>query len=492
MPRTCFAIMPFSATSSCTEDEWTLIFDAVIKPAIEGSGFEYECHRSIATRGNIVALILQELKESYVVIADLTDQNANVFYELGVRHSLKDRTILIAQKEEDIPFDLRAYAYHIYDWQTDEGKQAFALRISELISEIHNNPDRPDNPVSDFLGRTADPITVQTNTTITPREAAYAQPLTGLLAEGLNAVDFAQSLARDGVPQAANVVLRLTRAELRPLLSDNVNTLNQRPAPDRIQDNQILELAREFISTFEPLVQKVEDFILTSVEEQWQPGVRLGLRLVGDMISISERLHPGRSIKLAQGAPALLAWRLLLLSGAKALSEDNFNILGIILRESIEVEDSNGRFSNLPLIKRRDLFWPEALLGNSNIGVQYIVELWGNAPHLHRFFVSEEDYHFSVAKFYMVAALATPPDDNNRPLYPGYRFFPQARRAMSSLRSSLVDSEPYLEGLAEAFGESAADFRAKWSERVTLLNNVGLEMRHPGMDRLHFPDPMDA
>lgn len=492
MPRTCFAIMPFSATTSCTEEEWTLIFDAIIKPAIEGSGLEYECRRSVATRGNIVASILQELKETYVVLADLTDQNANVFYELGVRHALKDRTILIAQKEEDIPFDLRAYAYHIYDWQTDEGKHAFAIKITELLSEIDNNPNRPDNPVSDFLGRTVEPITLQTNTTVIPQEATYAQSLTGILAEGLDAVDFAQRLARGGVPQAANIVLRLTRAELLPLLNETVNTLNQRDVPERIQEDQILETVREFITTFEPLTQKVEEFVLTSVEEQWEPGLRLGLRLAGDMISLSERPHPGRSIKPAQGAPALLAWRLLLFSGAKALSEEYFNILGIILKESIEVEENNGRFSNLPLIKRRDLFWPEALLGNSYHGAKYIVELWNNTPHLHRIFVSEEEYHFEVAKFYMVAALATPPDDFGHPLYPGYRLFPQVRRAMSSLCSRLANSESYLEGIANAFGESAADFRAKWSERVSLLNNVALGVRHFGINNIQFPDPMDT
>ena len=81
--------MPFSTTESCSEDEWTLLFEALFKPAIEGANLDYECRRSVATRGNIVASILQELKESYVVLADLTDHNANVFYELGVRHSQK-------------------------------------------------------------------------------------------------------------------------------------------------------------------------------------------------------------------------------------------------------------------------------------------------------------------------------------------------------------------------------------------------------------------
>lgn len=488
MPRTCFVIMPFSTTESCSEDDWTLLFEALFKPTIEGADLDFECRRSVATRGNIVASILQELKESYVVLADLTDHNANVFYELGVRHSLKDRTILIAQKEEDIPFDLRAYAYHIYNWRTEDGKEAFTTRITELLSEIDSNPDRPDNPVSDFLGRATEQNPVQTPVIVEPEEISYAQSLAGPSAEGLNAIDFARKLARSGISQAANTILRLTRAELLPAISQRVSELNQREVPGQIPENQTLELARGFINDVEPIVQKTEEFVLASVEEQWVPGLRLGLKLAGDLISISERPHSGRSIKFAQGTPALLAWRLLLCSGAKALSEESFIILGMVLKESIEVEDNIGRFSNQPLIKRRDLFWPEALLGNAYYGAKYLIELWDYAPHLHEFFSSKEQYHFELAKFYMVVALATPPDDFGHPLYPGYRLFPEARRTMSSLCSRLAHSATYLEEIAQAMGESADHFRESWPERVKLANSVELGMHHPLIGRLRFPE----
>lgn len=58
MPRTCFVIMPFSTTASCTKEEWTWIFKNVFKPAVEGAGLDYGCRRSVATRGNIVAVDL--------------------------------------------------------------------------------------------------------------------------------------------------------------------------------------------------------------------------------------------------------------------------------------------------------------------------------------------------------------------------------------------------------------------------------------------------
>ena len=153
MPRTCYVIMPFSKTASCSTKNWTWIYENLFKKAVEESGLDYECKRSSATRGSIIKGIIHDLDESYVVIADLTDQSPNVFYELGIRHSLGPRTILVAQRRKQIPFDLRGYASHIYDWKSEKGRNELKRRIKALLKEIDQNPDRSDNPVSDFLKR---------------------------------------------------------------------------------------------------------------------------------------------------------------------------------------------------------------------------------------------------------------------------------------------------------------------------------------------------
>jgi len=491
MPRTCFVIMPFSNSNLCTEEEWTLIYDSIIKPAIEGANLDYECRRSAATRGNVVAAILQELRESYVVIADLTDANPNVFYELGVRHSLKDRTILISQNRDDIPFDLRAYANHVYDWQTEEGKEEFAERIEELLNEIDTNPERPDNPVSDFLGRTVEPEQNIEQEEVIPAEIEYAQSLVGASSEGLNTVEFTHRLVRQNNPQSARTVLRLTRADLNANVRQIVNELNQREITNRIQEAQVLGLAMEFVNNFYSQIKNIEQFTIVSTIESWAPGLHFALKIAGDLISVSESFISSRIIKFSQGAPALLAWQLLMLCGAKALQEEHFELLRIIIKESIEVEDSSGRFSNQPLILRRDLFWPEGLLGNAMHGARYLVDLWSQEEHLHEFFTTIEQYHFEMAKFYMLVVLASPADDYGHPLYPGYRYFPQARRAMSSLCTRLAHSDDYLNGIALALGETAEQFRDAWSERVRRINDTdaGSFLR---TERISFPDPMDS
>ena len=151
--RKCFVIMPFSSTKSCSQEQWTDIFENMIKPAVEDSGYQYECFRANLVIGNIIRDILDTLNRADVVIADLTDQNPNVFYELGVRHALRNATILIAQHIDHIPFDLRHYAALIYNWTTKKGKDEFKEKIKRVLSEIEDSPDHPNtmSPIREYL-----------------------------------------------------------------------------------------------------------------------------------------------------------------------------------------------------------------------------------------------------------------------------------------------------------------------------------------------------
>jgi len=151
--RQCFVIMPFSKTKSCRSEDWTEIYSYIIKPAVEGAGFNYECRRSDALAGNIIEDILDHLNRADLVIADLTDRNPNVFYELGVRHALRRGTILITQKITHVPFDLRPYAIQEYRWKTRREKDEFSDRLRLVIQEIEVNPSRGASPVLKYLGK---------------------------------------------------------------------------------------------------------------------------------------------------------------------------------------------------------------------------------------------------------------------------------------------------------------------------------------------------
>ena len=94
--KRCFVIMPFSKTSDQhTTEYWTKHFESFLKTLIEEC--ELEAYRSEPLRGDILRQIISGLLVSPVVVADLTDGNSNVFWELGVRQSFKHGTVTIAE-----------------------------------------------------------------------------------------------------------------------------------------------------------------------------------------------------------------------------------------------------------------------------------------------------------------------------------------------------------------------------------------------------------
>jgi len=148
--KQCFIIMPFSETTTCTEEQWTDIYENIHKSAINGSMFGYKSKRSEIRTGAFIKDILMQLNHADVVLADLTDMNPNVFYELGVRHTLRNRTILVSQTMDDVPSDLKQYGVITYK-TTPSGVNKYKKEIKKFLKHIRNNPDRPDNPVSDYL-----------------------------------------------------------------------------------------------------------------------------------------------------------------------------------------------------------------------------------------------------------------------------------------------------------------------------------------------------
>ena len=74
-----------------------------------------------------------------IIIADCTGRNPNVFYEIGIAHTIGKPTIIISQNIDDIPFDLRHLRSIIYDYAPRGIKlfeQALENTLKTLISEI--------------------------------------------------------------------------------------------------------------------------------------------------------------------------------------------------------------------------------------------------------------------------------------------------------------------------------------------------------------------
>jgi hypothetical protein len=153
-----FVVMPFSPTPS--ERNWTEVFEGLFKPALEECG--YDCTRAEASRGSLIGDIVQAVFEADIVVADVTDRNPNVFYELGVRHSLRRGTIVVSQGTEHIPSDLLGYWCLTYGLRPAEVTK-FKRDIKRIISTFEERPEASDSPVSDYLDRDQINISRQLN-----------------------------------------------------------------------------------------------------------------------------------------------------------------------------------------------------------------------------------------------------------------------------------------------------------------------------------------
>ena len=204
------------------------------------------------------------------------------------------------------------------------------------------------------------------------------------------------------------------------------------------------------------------------------------LRVVADWISMSEKVSVGGSLRPITWAPDLLALRVLATWGAKAAEDMSLNILGILLTHPLETLQSTRQLVTLSLVDRRDMFWPEALLGYADLGVQYLTEEPWKSSAVANMFATQQDYLDGLSRFLFTAALlydARHPDEY-MPLYPGFKLIHGGCGAVRAFVSRVRADPKLVAALAQMAGEDVPTFRANWPERRRRLNEAPLGGRH--------------
>jgi hypothetical protein len=160
----CFVLMPFGSKPDPTgrpNIDFNRVYEKAIRPAIEAAGMVAIRADEEKTGGIIHKPMFERLLLCEYAVADLTTANANVFYELGVRHTALPRTTQpIYAKHQPIPFDvnyLRALGYDLGDKNEFGDKEANALlealakRLKDL-RQVASSAGEPDSPVFQLIG----------------------------------------------------------------------------------------------------------------------------------------------------------------------------------------------------------------------------------------------------------------------------------------------------------------------------------------------------
>jgi hypothetical protein len=109
----CFVLMPFAEAHDLQE-----VYARHVRPVVE-ERCRLRCERAddIHDVSGIMQSVWESINRARFVIADLTDRNPNVFYELGIAHTLGKAVIIITQSMEYVPFDLRHLRCIVYSFK---------------------------------------------------------------------------------------------------------------------------------------------------------------------------------------------------------------------------------------------------------------------------------------------------------------------------------------------------------------------------------------
>ena len=152
-----FIVRPFNTQAGV---DFERVERELIAPALAALDIRGRTTQEIAAQGNIRADMFRLLVSADLVIADLSIHNANVFYELGIRHGLRNNaTFLIRANIDKYPFDLATDRYFVYDAADPKASVAAlvdALRATLAVRNI-------DSPVYEMLPglKAPDPASLQ-------------------------------------------------------------------------------------------------------------------------------------------------------------------------------------------------------------------------------------------------------------------------------------------------------------------------------------------
>ena len=132
--RTCFIIMPFGGI-------WDEYYDQIYEPGIRAAGLSVVRADDVFRAGSVLQDIVSLLSSASVVLADLSENNRNVHYELGLAHALGKPTVLVLAKGLPLFFDVTQERMLMYEKDDPFWGAGLRDNITRSLSETLRNPE---------------------------------------------------------------------------------------------------------------------------------------------------------------------------------------------------------------------------------------------------------------------------------------------------------------------------------------------------------------
>lgn len=153
MKKTCFVIMPISDSPNYPKGHFTRVYEHIIKPACILAGFKPIRADDVLNTNHIALDILKKIIDSDMSLCDLSNQNPNVLYELGIRQAFNKPVTLIKDSKTNRVFDVQG----IRDLEYDENLridnvQEVLENLAEIIKTTYDEKDNQVNSLVKLLG----------------------------------------------------------------------------------------------------------------------------------------------------------------------------------------------------------------------------------------------------------------------------------------------------------------------------------------------------
>lgn len=146
--KICFVISPIGEEGSETRERSDQVLKHIITASVEQLGYSVVRADKISEPGIITTQIIENIVDSELVIADLTERNPNVFYELAIRHAIRKPLVQMIKKGETIPFDVAATRIIQFDLHSLDSVAAAKEEILSQVKSLESGDNDVHNPIS--------------------------------------------------------------------------------------------------------------------------------------------------------------------------------------------------------------------------------------------------------------------------------------------------------------------------------------------------------
>ncbi|MCM1363067.1 MAG: nucleoside 2-deoxyribosyltransferase [Clostridiales bacterium] len=137
--KICFLICPIGDEKSEIRTHSDTVFNHILDPVMRQKGYTLIRADKIIQADTITDSIINYIENASLVIADITEANPNVYYELGYRTALKKPIIQIAEKGTELPFDISLKRTFFFDKKDLSSIENFKTLLLTLIDNIESN-----------------------------------------------------------------------------------------------------------------------------------------------------------------------------------------------------------------------------------------------------------------------------------------------------------------------------------------------------------------